>query len=344
MQLKPEQLPEHCKQPPHWLYLISGDEALLQQEVCDQLRACCRTQGVSERELFTVDTGFKWQSLIDANNNLSLFGDRKLIEVRMNSAKFDDQAKKVLQEYAANPNPDNVVMLIVPKLDKKQLSTKWMKTLEQAGVLIQTWPVKLQQMPQWIRQRMVAKGLQPTPDAVEHLAERVEGNLLAAQQEIEKLLLLQGTGAITAEDIQHSVDFHARYSVFDWVDEAIKGNYQHALTMLQQLQQSGMEPSILIWAIGKELRDLSTMAQQVREGRSVMEVMKQQRVWSSRQGAVKHALESIRPAVLKRCLIETGHIDQAMKGLLKADPWLGFSNIILWLSGQIKPGQFSIDA
>src|SRR5690606_30516311 len=183
--------------------------------------------------------------------------DRKLLEVRNEKGKFDDTAKKALATYCDNPNPDNILLLILPKVDKKTQSAKWFQQLESIGAFIQVWPVEASQLPQWIHQRMRSAGLEPTLEAVQLLAERVEGNLLAASQEVEKLLLLRGEGPLDVRDIDDAVADHARYNLYDLVDEALQGNYAHAIKMLHYLRASGTEPTVLLWALTKDIRTLA---------------------------------------------------------------------------------------
>jgi len=344
VKLRPNQLKEHfAKGEPLPIYILSGDEPLLMQEGADLIRQSCRQLGFSERELFTVDTGFDWSNLLAAGNSMSLFGDRKLLEVRYDKAKFDDAAKKFLQLYCDNPNPDNLLLLIIPRQDKKTQSTKWFQSLEQCGALIQVWPIDSQQLPQWIGQRMRNAGLEPSRDAVQVLAERVEGNLLAAAQEVEKLLLLRGKGPVEVQDIEESVADHARYNLYDLVDEALMGNHAHAVKMLNQLRAGGTEPSILLWAFSKELRTLAGMAQMISNGMAAARVMQEYRIWDTRKPILQSALQRLHPNIFRHCLLESGRIDHSIKGIAAGNPWDGFTTIILWLSGTLRPTQLSIN-
>ncbi len=343
MRLRANQVAEHFQhnalQP---LYIVSGDEPLLVQETADLIRTSCRQCGMSEREIFHADSGFDWHNILEANNSMSLFGDRKLLEVRLSQAKFDDKAKKALQQYCENPNPDNALLMMLPKLDKKTLAAKWFQPIEKSAAIIQIWPVTLQQMPQWIQHRMRAAGLSPSTEATELLAERVEGNLLAAQQEIEKLALVMGKGPITEQDIEQSVADHARYSLYDMVDEAIQGHTSHAIKMLHQLQSSGAEPAVILWAFSKELRGLSAMSQLMANGLPVTKVLQQYRIWENRKPIIQEALRRTKLNTFRRCLLEAAHVDQAIKGIVKTNPWDGFTNMVLWLGGEVKAGQLGI--
>lgn len=347
MKLRPNQIREHfAKGQLLPLYLLSGDEPLLMQETADQLRREIRKAGISERELFLVDNHFQWNDLLLAGNSLSLFGDRKLLEVRNEKAKFDDAAKKALAAYLAHPNPDNCLLLILPKLDKKVLDAKWFQQLEGAGALIQIWPVTPNELPGWIQQRMQEAGLEANREAAQLLAERVEGNLLAARQEIEKLILLRGTtrpdAPLTARDIEEAVADHARYNLYDMVDEVLRGHYAHAVKMLQYLRASGTEPAVVLWALGKEIRLLAGMSHLIANGQSVDRALQEYKVWNTRKTLLEAALRRLPSRTFQHCLVEAARIDQAIKGLGQGDPWDGFTNLILWLAGKMKPGLLAI--
>ncbi|MGB3622293.1 DNA polymerase III subunit delta [Ketobacter sp. MCCC 1A13808] len=345
MKLRSNQIKEHfSKGNALPLYILSGDEALLLQECADQLRSEFRKQGFSERERFNVDAGFDWNALLQAGNSMSLFGDRKILEVRHDKPKFDDKAKKALVEYAENPNPDNVLLLIIPKMDKKSQNTKWFQKLETAGAMIQVWPIELNQFPQWVHQRMRGANLEPSRDAVQLLAQRVEGNLLAAAQEVDKLVLLMGEGPVEVSDIENAVADHARYSLYELVDEALKGNCSQATKMLNHLRAGGSEPSVILWAFSNEIRKLAGMSQLINNGMAPARVMQEYRIWDTKKSIIQSALQRIPANGFKHCLLEAARIDRTIKGIGHGNPWDGFNNLILWLSGSIQPGKMALDS
>lgn len=345
MKLRPNQIREHfAKGTLLPLYLLSGDEPLLMQEAADQIRSASRKAGITERELFLVESGFEWNNVLQAGNSMSLFGDRKLLEVRNEKGKFDDAAKKALAIYCDNPNPDNILLLILPKVDKKTQSAKWFQQLESVGAFIQVWPVDAAQLPQWIHQRMHSVGLEPTREAVQLLAERVEGNLLAAAQEVEKLILLRGAGPLDARDIEDAVANHARYNLYDMVDETLQGNYGHAIKMLNYLRASGTDPLAVLWPLSKEIRTLAGVSQLIDNGLAPARALQEYKVWANRTSMLQNALQRVPARTFKHCLVEAARIDQAIKGLGKGDPWDGLTNLILWLSGKVKPGLMALDA
>ena len=233
--------------------------------------------------------------------------------------------------------------MILPRVDKKTQSAKWFQQLESIGAFIQIWPVDAAQLPQWIHQRMRGVGLEPTREAVQLLAERVEGNLLAASQEVEKLILLRGEGPLDVRDIEEAVADHARYNLYDLVDETLKGNHSHAIKMLNFLRASGTEPTVLLWALTKDIRALAGISQLIDNGLAPARAMQEYKVWENRKPVMQAALQRVSGRTFKHCLVEAARIDQAIKGLGKGDPWDGFTNLILWLSGKVKPGLLALE-
>src|SRR5690606_33266486 len=195
MRINSDRLGSQLQKPLQAFYWIAGDETLLVMEALDLLRGHCRQQGFSEWELLVADRSFNWQTLLQTANSMSLFADRRIIELRLNSAKIDEGARTILQKYLASPNPDNVLILVTPRLEAASLNTKWFKALEAAGVVVQVWPIEVNALPSWIESRLARHGISADADAVALLSERVEGNLLAADQEIEKLRILTGASA-----------------------------------------------------------------------------------------------------------------------------------------------------
>lgn len=343
MILRSNQLKEHFSKGKLLpLYILSGDEPLLMQESEDQIRSACRDNGITERDRFNVEAGFDWNNLLQAGNSMSLFGDRKLLEVRHNKAKFDDKAKKALQEYCRDPNPDNVLLLITQKLDKSTQSTKWFKSIMDTGALIQIWPVSLEQFPQWVGHRMRFFGLEPSEEAISLLAQQVEGNLLAGAQEIDKLLLLHGTGPINAEQIEQAVGDHAQYSLFELVDTTLQGNLVQAVRMLNMLRSAGSEPAVVLWAFTRDIRNLSIIHRRLKDGMAQSRAFQETRVFSSRQNLYQTALKRIPPRALQHCLLECNRIDRAIKGA-GGNPWDGFNTLIHWLCGSLQPGKLPLD-
>jgi DNA polymerase III subunit delta len=334
MQLKPEQLAQQLKKGLAPIYFIHGDELLLVQEAADAVRACARAQGYSEREVFNVDRDFDWYQLAESSNNLSLFAERRILEVRMPTGKPGDAGGKALREYAARPAEDTLLLVVSGKLDAQQRKSKWVTELEAAGVGIQIWPVDARALPQWIRMRMQGLGLQPSTEAAQLLAERIEGNLLACAQEIDKLKLLLGQGAVDAAAVTAAVTDSARFDVYGLVDAALAGQADRSLRMLAGLRGEGVEPVLVTWALARELRSLAAMAWETARGDAPASVLARHRVWSSRQAVVGKALTRHKLAAWQAMLGDCAHLDRVVKGQTPGNPWDELVQLCLRLAGR----------
>ena len=245
MRLYPEKLQAHLQQQLLPVYLVSGDEPLLVQECADAIRAAARAGGCSEREVIEASgRDFDWQVILQSAGNLSLFADRRLLEIRLPSGKPGTEGSKALQEYLEVASPDDVLLIVAGKIDKQSTNSKWYKALDKAGATLQLWPIDARELPRWLQQRVAAAGMQIDRDAVQLLAERVEGNLLAAVQEVEKLKLLASDSQITAQTVTESVSDNARFNVFGLADMALKGDAAGTLKVLKKLQRKGILEAI----------------------------------------------------------------------------------------------------
>ncbi|WP_312289199.1 DNA polymerase III subunit delta [Stutzerimonas nitrititolerans] len=338
MKLSPAQLGKHLQGSLAPVYVVSGDEHLLCQEACDAIRAACRQQAFSERQVLSVESGFDWGQLLEAGANLSLFAERRLLELRIPSGKPGDKGAAALLHYLARPAEDTVLLISLPKLDGSTQKTKWAKALIDGKDVqfLQVWPVDAAQLPQWIRQRLSQAGLAADQEAVELIAARVEGNLLAAAQEIEKLKLLAEDGRVTADTVQAAVADSARYDVFGLIDAALQGHPEHSLRMLEGLRGEGIEAPVILWALARELRLLANIAQQYAQGVPLERAFSQARppVWDKRRPLVSKALQRHDVAGWQRLLMAAQLIDEQIKGQAEGDPWIGLSNICLQLSGR----------
>ncbi|QFT56106.1 DNA polymerase III subunit delta [Microbulbifer sp. THAF38] len=332
MRINPQQLSQQLRRGLAPVYIISGDEPLLVQECCDQIRAAAKKNGFGERELLHAEHNFDWGLLLASAGNMSLFAEKKLIELRAPGGKPGDKGSKALQEFSSLASQDLILLLILPKLDKSQLNSKWIKVLEQDGVLVQIWPVSAQEMPHWISQRMNATGLTAEKEAIKILAERVEGNLLAASQEIEKLKLLNNDGAtITVEQLEQSVTSSARYSVFDLIDRALAGEPEKAIKTLQGLRAEGIEPPVVLWALTREIRSLLELGEKLNQGQPIARLVRIQK----RQPLIQTALSRLTPHKLEALLLKARAVDSSIKGGSKyQSPWNGLLELTLNLSGQ----------
>ncbi|MBA1273493.1 DNA polymerase III subunit delta [Stutzerimonas azotifigens] len=338
MKLQPAQLTKHLQGALAPVYAVSGDEHLLCQEACDAIRAATRAQGFSERQVFNAEASFDWSQLIEAGASLSLFAEKRLLELRIPNGKPGDKGTAALLEYLARPAEDTVLLISLPKLDGSAQKTKWAKALIEGPQVqfLQIWPVDVAQLPQWIRQRLSQAGLAANQEAVELIAARVEGNLLAAAQEIEKLKLLAEDGQVTVDTVQAAVADSARYDVFGLIDAVLNGHAIHALRMLEGLRGEGVEAPVILWALAREVRTLGNIALLHSQGTPLDRAFSQARppIWDKRRPLVSKALQRHSAARWSRLLIDAQRIDAQIKGQAEGDPWTGLSNLCLQLCGQ----------
>lgn len=303
------------------IYIVSGDEPLQAAEAADSVRAAARAQGYTEREVLHVEPGFDWSSLLASTGSLSLFAERRLVDLRLPTGKPGDAGAKALVAYAAAPPEDVLLLITCPKLDASQQRSKWFTALERAGVVVQVWPIEPARLPAWIRQRMQAKGLEPEASAVDMLADQMEGNLLAADQEIEKLVLLNGPGPVSADAVAAMVADSARFDVFGLVDSALGGDAGRTARILYGLRAEGVEPILVLWALAREVRGLAAMSFESAGGVSPDAVMGRHHVWDKRKPLVRQALRrhsALRwQALLGRC----AQVDRVVKGAATGNAW-----------------------
>ncbi len=332
MRLDLQRLGPHLKGELLSLYLVAGDEPLQRGEALDAIRAAARARGFVERELLQPEAGGRmdWGALNVAGQSLSLFAERRLLEVRLESAKLGKEGVRALSEYAAAPPPDALLLVALGKLDARQRKSKWYRELDRRGGLVEVWPLDHRQLPGWLARRMRARGLEPGPGVAEWLAGRVEGNLLAAAQEVERLLLLRGPGPLALEDLGRMVADSARYSVFDFSDALLAGDAARALHVLRGLREEGEAPVLVLWALARDLRLLAGLAAEVEHGTPPARALGARRdLWDKRKTQVGRALGRFPAArwraLLGRCL----EVDRAAKGVPGLDPWVELERVTM---------------
>ena len=334
MRLRPEQLGTHLQRSVlSPIYFISGDEPLQKIECIDQLRTTARSQGYDERLVFNVDKGFDWESINQATGNLSLFANRRIIELRMTSPKPGKEGGRVLLEYAEQATGENLLIISADKMDKSTQNNKWVKAVEKAGALIQVWPINPAQLPGWIQTRMQAKQKKISLDAARLIAQRVEGNLLAARQEIEKLVLLIDKEDIDTEDVIGAVADSSRYDVFDMIESAYIGNADRTVLMLNGLRHEGTEPLALFGALMWEFRRTCSMASQLESGVHMDRIFSSYRIWDNKKRPMtavlkRHSLKSLQK-LLNYCAL----IDKTLKSSRKDQAWDQLSTLLLAIAG-----------
>lgn len=331
MQVRAEQLAQSLKQSLARCYLVTGDEALLVQECADAIRVAAREAGCTEREVIEISSqGGEWQQLLQSAGALSLFADKKLIEVRLPSGKPGTEGSKAIQEYLAIDG-DDVLLLVAGKIDKQSQRAKWYTQLDKAGVIVTLWPIKTQELPRWLGQRMQAAGLQVDREALSLLAERVEGNLLAAVQEVEKLKLLADNGKVTIDTVIASVADNARYNSFGLADTALAGDTRGAIRTLRGLAAEATAAPVALWALARDVKLLAQLADDGKSGLGMSQAMQQRGVWRSRSTLVQGAMNRHNADTINTLQALVYSVDAAIKGFTKDDPWLLLEQLLVLL-------------
>ena len=338
MKIKLEQLSKTLSIHNLPLYWLSGDEPLLMQEAADLIRSQYKENGYTEREILNVDKSFDWGQFFQSTGNLSLFAEKKIIELRLSTAKLEDAGKKAIQHYLSDLNPDYLILLSGPKLDAATLKTKWFSEIEKHGAFMQIWPIDRDNLTPWLEQRLLREGIHADTEAIHLLVDKVEGNLLAAMQEIEKLKLLtsgasENTIRLDAKTVMQVVADSSRYNAYQLVDAALLGDVSRTQKMLAGLKNEGLFPLIILAAICRELRALLPMLEKKRDGQGVNAIIQSARVWYNRKQAVAAALARLDTDSIWTLLDHSRLIDQSIKGLSKADPWIELSLLLMHLSG-----------
>jgi len=331
--LRSDQLPQQLKKDLAPVYLISGDETLIVQESCDLIRETAKKNGYSERDLFHVDAQFDWSQLLLAGNSLSLFSEKKIVELRINNGKPGDKGSKAICAYLDNPSPDNCLLIVTPKLDAGAQRSKWVKTIEKAGHWLPVWPLSDNQFIRWLGQRVQAAGLQADTRSIELLASRTEGNLLAAHQEIEKLKLIASDTTLTTEIISGAVADSARYDIFGMIDKTLFGDARAAVKSLQGLRMEGTDATVVLWGLAREIRTLLSITMSMAQGQSFQWAAKQAGVWDKRQPLVQQIINRSSQKELERLLRQANSIDKSIKGLMNSNPWDELIDLTLNLAG-----------
>ena len=317
MKLGPDRLALQLKSPLPAVVLIAGEEPLQREESADAIRQAARAQGYTDREVFVAERGFDWGAVLSAGASLSLFASRRILELRLPSAKPGTKGAEVLGEYAKDPAPDTLLLVIAE--DKLEGNPVWAQALERAGLMVQVWPVQPNEVPAWVRQRLKAKGFDATPDAVTLIAGRVEGNLLAAAQEVEKLALLRGPGTLDAEAVAEAVADSARYDAFKLVDAALVGDLPRTVRVLEGLQAEGEEPVIVLGALLRQLKELTSLALEIEAGAPPQRALAG--IWERRRPLVQGALKRRKASGWQRLLKRAQRADRVLKGRARGRPW-----------------------
>jgi len=332
MNIQLQQLQNSLKQNFKNIYYLSGDEPFQKEQALKMIRLAAIEQGFSERVVLDVDDKFDWEILIAESQSMSLFGDKRVIELRIPKTKPGDKGSKAIVAFLEQC-PDDVMLLIVSgKLEKQQQKSKWYKAIDAKGICIQVWPVEKDQLPRWISERMASLSMQASPDALLLLADRFEGNLLAAEQELEKLFLLHGEGEVDSEAVQELVADSARYSVFQLVDTCLLGDASQSVKIIEGLRSEGVASVIIVWALTREIRSLASMSLELKD-KSLNQVISSYHVWQKRQACVKSALNRHNSRQWQLLLWQISELDKMNKGLKTGNIWHELIQLAMKIAG-----------
>ena len=345
MQLAAPQIQAHLQRGLKPLYTLHGDEPLLIQEAADAIRAAARAEGYTERTVFTVaGAHFDWSAVLASGGEMSLFGDRQIVEVRIPSGKPGKEGSTALQKLAeVSQGNDSVLTLVLcPKLDGATLKGAWFGALDSYGITVRVDPVERQALPQWIAQRLALQNQRVCSGeegqrTLQFFADRVEGNLLAAHQEVQKLALLHPVGELSFDQVEAAVLNVARYDAFKLAEAVLAGHTARAQRMLDGLQAEGEAPVLVHWALSEDIRTLARVRQALDAGRPMPMALRENRVWGHKEKLMERALPRLTGAMLAQWLQDAHVVDGIAKGLKvptwPADPWDALHRLATQVSG-----------
>lgn len=303
------------------LYVVYGGGLLLAIEAADSIRAAARAAGYIEREIFTAEQHFKWSELRNSAQSMSLFASRKIMDIRIPSGKPGAEGGQALQDYCANSSEDILTLISLPKLDKAAQNSKWFDALQQHGVMVSADDIPRSTLPRWIAGRLKRQDQSADSTTMEFLADRCEGNLLAAFQEIQKLALLFPAGPLSFDQVKDSVMDVARYDIFKLSEAMLTGNAVRYARILDGLHAEGTPAILVLWAISEEIRTLGKVLQASQQGGNLKNALRDARVWGARQGLIETAARRLKFPHIARAIHQAARLDKTIKGLRQGDVW-----------------------
>ena len=321
MRISSEQLPQHLKRGLAPVYTVFGDEPLLALEAADRIRTRARADGYGEREVLTVEQHFDWAQLDMSARSQSLFAARRILELRIPNGKPGVEGGKALQAFSTRLPPDTVTLIALPELDWRTSKTSWFEALDAAGVTIEAKQVTRAQLPAWLAGRLRDQQQSADDETLAFIADRVEGNLLAAYQEVQKLALLFPASPLTFDQVKDAVLDVARFDVFDLGGAVLTGDAAHLARMLDGLRGEGAAPPLVLWAIADEIRTLGRVVAQLDAGRPLAQALRDARVWGPRQKIIERHARRFNLPQIEAALLHAARIDRIIKGLAKGDAW-----------------------
>lgn len=322
------------------VYLVTGDEPLLVTEALESIRVRARQDGFEQRDLVVVERGFKWEELEADADNLSLFATRRILELRLASPRPGDNGRRTISSLVGRLDPDRILLIATTKLDSAASRSAWVKSIQTRGVVVQVWPIERSKLPRWIQQRAGRARLKFSTGAAELLADRVEGNLLAADQEIQKLALLRGEGSVDEQMVLDAVANNSRFDVFRLVDAILEGDARRSLAIVAGLRAEGIAPALVSWALSRELCLLTRLKSAELQGDSAGRASSKQRVWPQyRQPLVARALRNYRLGQLTALLAQAAEVDGVIKGVSQGRPWDELTQLVIGMLNTDHPGR-----
>lgn len=320
--LRLEQLEAHLARELRALYAIHGDEPLLALEAADAIRARARQNGFSERVVLTAERGFAWGELAASGANLSLFGDKKLIELRLPTGKPGADGGAAIEAFCEKLSPDILALVTLPRLDRAGQNSAWFHALESRGAVVNVYPVERGRLPEWIASRLARQKQKAKPETLQFIADCVEGNLLAAHQEIQKLALLLPEGELDFDAVREAVMNVARYDATKLTEAMLANDRARLARVLDGLRGEGEAPPRVLWILAEEIRAICRVQDGLAKGRSLVDVCRESRVWGNeRQNLVARAAKKLPRAALLSALEHAARVDRLIKGVVKGDAW-----------------------
>ena len=295
------------------IILINGNEPLFVEEALNQVRAALKPMGFDERISLQLEAGFDWNAVTGVGQAMSLFSQRRLIELRVPKS-LGAQGTKAITEYCEKPPEDDVLVLLMPALDKRQRQAKWAKFVDNTGWIADCYDLSPAQFPSWIKHRLQSRALRVESGVVELLAAQLEGNVLAAAQEIDKLQVLAADGAVTLKLLTSSLADQAKFDVYALSDACLSGDFTRVLRVKERLQSEGIEPVIVLWSLVREIRTMAIISAGLAQGENRSMLFKQHRIWSKREPTVNSALSRLNSEQWYSLLEQAGKLDQTVKG------------------------------
>jgi DNA polymerase III subunit delta len=336
-QVRPDELDAHLVKTLAPLYVVQGDEPLFAMEAGDAIRAAARRAGCEEREVFIVEQHFRWDAFVAANANLGLFASRKLIDVRIASGKPGTEGAAALERHAKDLPPDNVTLITLPRLDRAAQSSAWYTALVQCGVVVPVAPIDRKAMPGWIAERLSRNRQRVSRDTLAFLAERCEGNLLAAKQEIDKLALLLAPGLLDDDEVERAVADVARYDIQELSEAWLGGEAARVLRIVSGLRGEGEPVTLVAWQLGEDLHALASVHDAMARGVALSNAVRNARVWGKRLSALERAARRVAAHDVPALLGRVAKLDALAKGIGRGDAWDLVVDIGLALCGKPVP-------